>query len=58
MWDAALEVQQPLNISSQNLQTATFTPPFLGSNEFEAAKYCKIYYDELSVSLIQTSSSF
>ena len=42
MWAAALEVQQPLKVLSQNLQTAIFAPPFLGSDEFETVKYCQI----------------
>ena len=57
MWAAALKVQQPLKNLSQNLQTAIFEPPFLGSDEFETVKYCQMYYDELSVSLIQPSAS-
>ena len=35
MWTAVLEVQQPLKLVAQNLQTAIFAPHFLGSDEFE-----------------------
>ena len=59
MWAAALEVQQLLKILSQNLQTAIFAPAVLGSDEFETVKYCQtqIWYEELSVSLMQPSAS-
>jgi hypothetical protein len=42
MWAAALVVQQPLKVLSQNLQTAILAPPFLASDEFETVKYCQI----------------
>ena len=38
----ALVVQHPLKISTQNLQTSFFAPPFLASGEFETVKYCQI----------------
>ena len=57
MWAVALVVQQPLKVLSQNLQTAIFSPPFLASDEFETVKYCQIGKDDLSVCLIQSSST-
>ena len=32
MWASTLEVQQPLKVLSQNLQTAIFAQPLLGSD--------------------------
>ena len=38
---------------------ANFAPAVLGSDEFETVKYCQtqIWYEELSVSLMQPSAS-